>query len=110
MPTNRTDDHEEGTEDAPDETPADLAIRRPATPERKAFASLELALRATLRSLVEVRRCWDEASPDRRRALAEDVEHDAREIGDGGHDLARLMRAFRIGGEPTDLPKRGDKL
>lgn len=83
--------------DAIDETPADLDLRRPATAERKSFATLELALRATIRSLREIRRGWDEATPDRQKAMAEDVEEDARELGDAGHDLARLMKAIRFG-------------
>jgi|SRR5215831_646939 len=103
-------DRREDEDDATDETPADLALRLPASPERKAFASLELALRSTLRSLVQVRKCWDESTEDRRRAMAEDVEADAREIGDGGHDLARLMREFRLGLPPGDHPRRGDRL
>jgi hypothetical protein len=79
-----------------DDTPPDLAFRRPASAERVSFGSLEVAVHALATSLAEVRRAWDEASPDRRRALAEDVEADARDLGDWAHDLARTMAEFRL--------------
>ncbi|MES2339283.1 MAG: hypothetical protein V4537_14410 [Pseudomonadota bacterium] len=84
--------------DANDEsTPTDLAVRRPASTERVAFGSLEVAVHALAASLREVRRAWDEATPDRRRAMAEDVEADARDLGDWAHDLARMMFEIRMG-------------
>lgn len=79
-----------------DETPTELAVRRSASPERKAFASTELSLRATLGSLEQIRECWDKATPDRRKAMAADIEADARELGDAAHDLARLMHLVQL--------------
>ena len=73
------------------ETPIDIGFKRPATPERLAFGTLELSIHATASSLSEIRRRWDAASPNERKALAEHVAADARELGDAAHDLARLM-------------------
>lgn len=73
------------------DTPRDIGLRRGASPERKAFASVELSLRATLASLQQVRECWDGSSADRRKAMAADVEADACELGDAAHELRRLM-------------------
>ena len=73
------------------ETPPDLGIRSPATPERLALGTLELAVHGTSASLRAIRQRWDEATPNERKALAENVAADARELGDAAHDLARLM-------------------
>jgi hypothetical protein len=78
-------------------TPVDLEFRRPASAERKAFGTLEVSVHATAASLREIRQCWDAASPDKRRAMAADVAADARELGDAGHDLARLMAEIAAG-------------
>lgn len=80
-----------------DSTPADLDLRRPASPERLAFARTELTLDAVIRSVREIRRRWDVAHADERRVLATHVEADARELGDVAHDLARLMQDFKHG-------------
>ena len=77
--------------DDTDDTPPDLSFRLPASPERKAFGTLELHLHQLAKDIGEIRRRWDSASPPERRALAAYVADEAREVGDSGHDLARLM-------------------
>ncbi len=72
-------------------TPQDIGTRSPASPERKAFGTLYLHMLQATESLSACVRRWDEATPLERKVLASYVADEAREFGDAGHDLARLM-------------------
>lgn len=80
-----------------DSTPLDLGIRRPASAERKAFASVELSVLALARSLRELRECWDGSTPDRQKAMAADVAVDSFHLREAADHLHELMREFTGG-------------
>ena len=74
-----------------DDTPRDIGTRSPASPERKAFGTLYLHMLKTAEDLGAIVRRWDTATPLERKVLASLIADEAREFGDAGHDLARLM-------------------
>lgn len=79
-----------------DDTPNDIGTRSPASPERKAFGTLYLHLLKTAEDVGALVRRWDVATPLERKVLASYVADEAREFGDAGHDLARLMTEIAV--------------
>jgi hypothetical protein len=81
-----------GTGDHDDDvTPQDIGTRGPASTERKALGTLYLHMLKATEDLLQACRRWDSATPLERKVLAGLVADEAREFGDAGHDLARLM-------------------
>jgi hypothetical protein len=86
-----------GDDDEDTSTPHDLEQRIPASAERRALGTLEATVFALAGRIGELRREFDRASPNLRRALAEQAAVEARSVGDNGHDLARLLEDIARG-------------
>jgi hypothetical protein len=80
-------------------TPVDLAGRKPASPERKAWGTLEAALAELVRRVGALRQSWDVAGPHQRRSLADLAAGEFRAVGDNSHDLARRLEEYALNGE-----------
>jgi hypothetical protein len=99
-----TDGVPDGLGDGDDSTPADLESRRaqaegpgPASFDRISIGTTESAILAIAQNIGTLRLRWDKASPVERRALAERIAPEAREVGDLFHDFARWMTEYSVG-------------